>query len=157
MNLIVDITKIEEVVKEFRKKKYIIVFTNGCFDILHRGHVEYLEKAKSYGHVLIIGLNSDESVKRIKGKNRPYVTQDDRAYILSRLEAVDVICLFEQDTPYELIRLIKPDFLVKGGDYEINEIIGKDVVEQYSGKILTIPLIQGKSSTGIIDKIRNGN
>ncbi|MEJ2542765.1 MAG: D-glycero-beta-D-manno-heptose 1-phosphate adenylyltransferase [Calditrichaceae bacterium] len=132
-----------------------LVFTNGIFDILHRGHVAYLEKAKAMGDLLILGLNSDESARRLKGKNRPYVGQDDRAFILSRLESVDIVSIFDDDTPNTLIENIKPDVLVKGGDYNLDEIVGRDFVEKYGGKVCTIPFIKDKSTTSLIDKIKN--
>jgi len=144
---------------DFRRKNVgiRIVFTNGIFDILHRGHVAYLEEAKSQGDLLILGLNSDESAKRLKGENRPYVGQEDRAFILSRLESVDIVSIFGEDTPINLIKIIKPDVLVKGGDYNLGDIVGRDFVESYSGKVCTIPFMIGKSTTNLINKIRNEN
>ena len=157
MNEIIDFNEISELVENLRKKYpgCKIAFTNGCFDLIHRGHVAYLEAAKQHADFLILGLNSDESVRRLKGEERPYIEQDDRAFILSRLEAVDVVCIFEQDTPLELIKRVKPDFLIKGGDYKPDEIVGREVVEQNGGKVLTIPLINGRSTTNIIKKIKN--
>lgn len=134
-----------------------IVFTNGIFDILHRGHVTYLEQAKTLGNLLILGLNSDSSTRRLKGKNRPFVKQDDRAFILSRLESVDVVSIFDDDTPINLIKKIKPDVLVKGSDYNLNEIVGRDFVEGYGGKVCTIQFIIDKSTTNLINKIKNEN
>ncbi len=131
-----------------------IVFTNGCFDILHRGHVELLEQARALGDFLLLGLNSDASVRRLKGEERPLVNEHDRAYILSRLEAVDAVCLFDEDTPLELIRNIKPDILVKGGDYTIETIVGHEIVQAYGGQVMTIPLISGRSTTNILNKIK---
>ncbi len=130
-----------------------IAFTNGCFDILHRGHVAYLEQAAQLADFLVVGLNSDDSVRRLKGDDRPYIPQEDRAFILSRLEMVDVVCIFEQDTPLELIQRVKPDFLVKGGDYNLDNIVGRQFVENNGGKVLTITLIKGRSTTNIIKKI----
>lgn len=130
-----------------------VVFTNGCFDIIHRGHVEYLDKASRLGDVLIVGLNSDESARRLKGKGRPLVPQEDRAYILASLGMVDYVVIFEEDTPLELIKLVKPNVLVKGGDYKLDEIVGREFVEQHGGKVITIPLVPGRSTTGIIDKM----
>ena len=154
MNIISNIEKIDEIVAELRKQNKKIAFTNGCFDILHRGHVEYLEKTKSYADILVLGLNTDNSIKRLKGKPRPYVNEEDRAYVLSRLEAVDVVCLFDEDTPLELILKVKPDFLIKGGDYNLDQIVGRELVESQGGQVLTIPLVKGKSSTSIIDQIK---
>jgi len=142
------ITKIVERLKTLNKK---IVFTNGCFDILHRGHVSYLDKAKSYGDILIVGLNSDDSIKRLKGKNRPINIQEDRAYILAGLESVDFVVLFNEDTPYNLIKLIEPDILVKGGDYYNKEIIGSDIAKE----VRLVDFIDGKSTTQIINQINN--
>jgi len=154
MNEISNIKEIVEIIAELRSHNKKIVFTNGCFDIIHRGHVEYLEKAKSYADILVLGLNTDKSVKRIKGESRPYVNEDDRAYVLSRLEAVDIVCLFDEETPLELLKKVKPDFLIKGGDYKLDQIVGRELVESQGGQVLTIPFIQGKSSTSIIDQIK---
>lgn len=131
----------------------VVVFTNGCFDILHRGHVEYLEEASQIGDTLIVGLNSDVSAHRLKGKGRPLVPQGDRAYILSALTMVDYVTIFDEDTPLELIKIIKPDVLVKGGDYKVENIVGRRFVEQQGGRVLTIPLVPGRSTTEIIDKV----
>lgn len=144
----------KEIIIKWKKDNKKIVFTNGCFDILHRGHVEYLEKAKSYGDVLIVGLNSDESVKRLKGKYRPYVGEDDRGYVLSGLHSVDAVVVFGEDTPHSLISNIIPDVLVKGGDYSIAEIVGRDIVESKGGQVVTVKYIDDKSSSSIIEKIK---
>lgn len=154
MNVISNIEKIDEIVAELKKQNKKIAFTNGCFDILHSGHVAYLEKARTFGDVLVVGLNSDNSVRRLKGKPRPYVNEDDRAYVLSRLEAVDIVCLFSEDTPLELLKKVKPDFLIKGGDYNLDQIVGRELVESHGGQVLTIPFIEGKSSTYLIDQIK---
>lgn len=126
-----------------------IVFTNGCFDILHVGHVKYLEVAKSYGDVLILGLNADSSVRKLKGPTRPINTQDDRAYILASLESVDYVVIFEEETPYELIKLIKPHVLVKGGDYEGKEVVGQDIADE----LKLVQFVDGKSTTNTIKRI----
>ena len=128
-----------------------IVFTNGCFDILHVGHVKYLEVAKSYGDVLILGLNADSSVRKLKGPTRPINTQDDRAYILASLESVDYVVIFEEETPYELIKLIKPNVLVKGGDYEGKEVVGQDIADE----LKLVQFVDGKSTTNTIKRIQN--
>ena len=155
MHDIVEIAHIKKYITEKRNSGFRkIVFTNGCFDILHTGHVDLLEKAKALGDFLILGLNSDDSVRRLKGNDRPLVPETDRAFILSRLESVDAVCIFSQDTPLKLIELIRPDFLVKGGDYALNEIIGYDRVTGYGGKVLTVPLIKGRSTSIILDKIK---
>ncbi len=127
-----------------------IVFTNGCFDILHVGHVKYLEVAKSYGDVLILGLNADSSVKKLKGQTRPINTQDDRAYILASLESVDYVVIFEEETPYELIKLVNPDILVKGGDYEGKEVVGQDIADE----LKLVQFVDGKSTTNTIKRIQ---
>ncbi len=137
--------------KSDRKK---IVFTNGCFDIIHAGHVSYLNEAKKFGDVLIVGLNSDKSVKCLKGVERPVMGEKDRAYILANIKPVDYVVIFDEDTPYNLINLINPDVLVKGGDYEGKEIIGKDIVESAGGKTVLINFLEGKSTSGIIKKIK---
>ncbi len=135
----------------FKKKK--IVFTNGCFDILHRGHVEYLAKAAELGDKLIIGLNTDSSVRRLKGENRPVNNEEARAILLSSLIFTDKIILFEEDTPLQLINFIQPDVLVKGSDYQPEEIAGYDIVKTKGGEVITIELTKGFSSTSILKKI----
>jgi len=137
-------------VNELKNKGKKIVFTNGCFDILHIGHIKYLEKSKSFGDILILGLNSDNSIRRLKGENRPINNQIDRAYILASLEVVDYLVIFEEDTPFELINLIKPDVLVKGGDYEGKEVVGQDIVKE----LKIVEFIDGKSTTKTIERIQ---
>ncbi len=141
---------IEQIVKRYRKSGKKVVFTNGCFDILHVGHVKYLQEAKSFGDVLIVGLNSDESVSRLKGPSRPVNIAGDRAYILAALEAVDFVVPFEEDTPYSLIKMIQPDTLVKGGDYEGKEVVGTE----FSGELKLVDFVDGKSTTKTIQKIQ---
>ena len=128
-----------------------IVFTNGCFDLLHRGHIEYLSKARDLGDVLIIGLNTDDSVKRIKGEGRPVQDETSRALILASLRFVEAVILFDEDTPYDLISMIKPDVLVKGGDYTEETIVGADIVKANGGEVVTIPLVEGYSTSGLIE------
>ncbi len=130
-----------------------IIFTNGCFDILHAGHVRYLETAKSYGDVLILGLNSDRSVNALKGEGRPINTQMDRAYILAALEAVDYVVVFDEDTPYDLIKAVKPHVLVKGGDYKGKKVVGQDIADE----LKLVQFVDGKSTTRTIEKIQQGN
>nr|WP_156777997.1 D-glycero-beta-D-manno-heptose 1-phosphate adenylyltransferase [Chlorobium ferrooxidans] len=130
-----------------------VVFTNGCFDILHAGHVGYLNAAKQLGDILLIGLNSDASVRRLKGPNRPVCSETDRAAVLAALEAVDAITLFEEDTPESLIHLLLPDILVKGADWNVEQIAGAKAVLEGGGKVLTVPLLDGRSTSNIIDKI----
>ena len=136
--------------QELKNRGNKIVFTNGYFDILHVGHVKYLEEAKSYGDVLIVGLNSDESVRRLKGESRPVNTEDDRGYILASLEAVDYVVKFYEDTPYELIKAIEPHILVKGGDYKGKEVVGQDIVDE----LHLVNFVEGKSTTNIIERIQ---
>lgn len=131
-----------------------VVFTNGCFDILHNGHVSYLAKAAELGDFLIIGLNSDASVKRLKGKERPINKEDDRAFILASLFFVGAIIIFEEDTPLELIKNIGPEFLVKGGDYSIDSIVGAKEVMANGGKVEVIPFVDGYSTTSTLKKIK---
>lgn len=127
-----------------------IVFTNGCFDILHRGHVEYLYFAKAQGDVLVVAVNSDDSVRRLKGEGRPVNNLEDRMTVLSALEMVDYVTFFEEDTPYEIISKLKPHIIVKGGDYKPEEVVGKDVVESYGGKVVIAPFVKGYSTTYIL-------
>jgi len=143
--------------KEWRSKKEKIVFTNGCFDILHLGHIDYLEKARSLGNRLIIGLNTDRSVTKLKGTGRPLYPQESRARILAALEFVDVVIMFDQETPYDLINHIKPDILVKGNDYLSENIVGADIVKSKGGKVVTINLVEGYSTSALIEKINRLN
>ena len=139
--------------QQLKKAGKSVVFTNGCFDILHRGHVDYLSKARALGDVLIVGVNSDVSVKRLKGVHRPIVQEDDRAAVLAALGVVDYVCLFDEDTPYELIRVLVPDILVKGADWSVGDIVGKDIVEAAGGTVHTIEFLPNRSTTNIIQKI----
>ena len=126
-----------------------IVFTNGCFDILHAGHVSVLEFSRSKGDELVVGLNSDASVRRLKGPTRPVNTQADRALVLAALESVSAVCIFDEDTPYNLIKQVRPDVLVKGGDYKTDEIVGRE----FAKKVVRFPLLKGRSTTNIIKKV----
>lgn len=141
-------------VKQLKKKGKRIVFTNGCFDIIHAGHTTYLRKARSLGDVLIVALNTDGSVKRLKGKGRPLVLLKDRAEVVSSLESVDYATSFGDSTPLRLIELIKPDVLVKGGDWSADKIVGAGFVKSYGGKVVSIPYITGRSTTNLIKKIK---
>ena len=143
-------------VENWKSSSEKIVFTNGCFDILHRGHIDVLAKTADLGDKLIIGLNSDSSIKKLKEDNRPIVDEKSRALLLAAFSFVDAIVLFSEQTPFNLITDIKPDILAKGGDYKIEEIVGHEVVQQNGGEVITIPLTEGFSSTNIIDKIQNG-
>ena len=147
---IISFNEAKKLAENLKKENKKIVFTNGCFDILHIGHVKYLQKAKTLGDILIVGVNSNKSVKRLKGNNRPVNDEYDRAYLLSSLEVVDYVVIFEEDTPYELIKKIKPDILVKGKDYEGKEVVGSDIAKE----VKLIEFINGKSTTNIINKIK---
>ena len=141
-------------VETWKRNGESIVFTNGCFDLLHPGHIRLLQEAAKEGDRVVVGLNSDTSVKRLKGAERPLLTQDDRAAILSALECVDAVVIFEEDTPLNLIRTLQPSVLVKGGDYTPETVVGKDIVEAAGGKVVIVPLLEGKSTTGILQAIR---
>ena len=144
-----------EAVQRFgRTRSDRVVFTNGVFDILHRGHVAYLYAARAYGDRLIVGLNSDASVRRLKGDGRPVVTEQDRAYTLAGLACVDAVTIFDEDTPAELIASIIPDVLVKGADYAPDQVVGRDVVEANGGRLVLIPFVTGRSTTRLIERIR---
>jgi len=153
MNKILTLEELLIIKNKLHKAKKKIVFTNGCFDILHAGHVDYLIKAKSLGDILFVGLNSDSSMKRIKGDKRPLVPQNERAFILANLKPVDYVVIFEEDTPYELIKVLIPDILVKGGDWSKDKIAGKDIVEKNGGKVETIEFVNFQSTTNIIKTI----
>lgn len=139
---------------ELRGKEATIVFTNGCFDILHAGHAQYLEQAKALGDILIVGLNSDASVKRLKGPERPVVSEQDRAFLIAALECVDFVVVFEEDTPFELIRVLRPDVLVKGGDWPVERIVGSDLVTATGGRVISLPFKEGLSTTELVRRIR---
>jgi rfaE bifunctional protein nucleotidyltransferase chain/domain len=140
-------------VLDWKKNKNSIVFTNGCFDILHYGHLQYLTQAKSLGHKLIVGLNSDDSVKKLKGESRPINNQKAREFTLASLLVVDAVVVFEEETPEKIIKMIFPDILVKGGDYKFDEIVGADFVTANGGLVEIIPLVQGYSSSNLIKKL----
>lgn len=138
---------------QWKKEGKSVVFTNGVFDILHRGHVDYLTKARALGDVLIVGMNTDASVRRIKGDLRPVVREEDRSFVLAGLAAVDAVVLFDEDTPLRLISLLVPDILVKGADYSIENIVGREVVENAGGSVRTIEFVPDRSTTSIVDTI----
>ena len=142
-----------EVLTELRRQGKRIVFTNGCFDLLHPGHIHTLTRAKALGDVLVVGINSDASVKRLKGAQRPILHETERVLLLSALEAVDCVTLFNEDTPLELICLLRPQVLVKGGDWGPETVIGKEVVEADGGEVVLIPYQPGSSTTGIIERV----
>ncbi len=132
-----------------------VVFTNGCFDILHRGHVTYLNEAKSLGDILVLGLNSDASVKRLKGETRPVNSEEDRKFVLENLKAIDYVFIFTEDTPYELIKIIMPDVLVKGGDWKPEQIVGSDLVLANGGEVKSLNFVNGFSTTSIIERAKS--
>ena len=136
-----------------RRRKKTVVFTNGCFDVLHSGHIEFLKFCKSQGDVVVVGLNSDNSVKTIKGSDRPINNQKDRAAVLAALEMVDYIVPFNEKTPYELITTLRPNILIKGADYTLNTIVGRDEVESWGGMVKTVELVEGKSTKNIVETI----
>ncbi len=136
-----------------RAEGLVVVFTNGCFDIIHRGHTQYLAEAKALGDVLVVGVNTDRSVRVLKGETRPVVSEDDRAHVVAALSSVDLVCLFDEDTPLELITGVVPDILVKGAGYERDTIVGADFVEDHGGKVVAIEELEGRSTRGIIGRI----
>lgn len=140
-------------INDWKKDGFPVIFTNGCFDILHVGHVDYLQQAKNLGGKLVIGVNTDESVKRIKGPDRPIVDEQARMRVLASLEFVDGVTWFDNNTPLELISLLLPDILIKGNDYSIDNIVGADVVMKNGGRVDTIPMVEGYSTSNIVDKI----
>lgn len=148
-----NIRTIKSIAAGLKARRKRIVFTNGCFDILHVGHIRYLRKAKSLGDILVVGLNTDRSVRLIKGEKRPIVPQEDRAEVLASLEFVDYVVFFDEPDPFTLIGKVKPHILVKGADWTKDKIVGRDLVEKAGGRVVRIPLVPGASSTGVIEKI----
>ena len=146
--------EIKEIREQLKKQNRKVVFTNGCFDLIHSGHVDYLVKAKEMGDVLILALNTDESIKRIKGDKRPILKQDERAFIVSNLKPVDFVTFFNEDTPAEIISELIPDILVKGADWSIDKIIGRDIVEANGGEVKTIKFVNDQSTSNIIKIIK---
>ncbi len=153
MGRVVSLQRMIRIRKELARQGKVVVFTNGTFDILHRGHVEYLSRAKSLGDVLVIGLNTDASIRRIKGNGRPINASADRAIVLAALRSVDYVCFFGSDTPKHIIAALVPDVLVKGADWKVADIVGRDVVEGHGGTVRTIRLTPGRSTTGVIHKV----
>jgi rfaE bifunctional protein nucleotidyltransferase chain/domain len=154
MNKIYSREKLKEEIDRLRKEGKKIVFTNGCFDILHVGHTRYLKEAKKRGDVLILGLNSDESVRSLKGETRPLIPESERADVVAALESVDYVTIFNETTPLELIEYLKPDILVKGGDWKEEQVVGRQSAEKWGGIVIIIPEIIGSSTTNIIEKIK---
>jgi rfaE bifunctional protein nucleotidyltransferase chain/domain len=153
MGNLVTVRELEKIRRRLRRARKTVVFTNGTFDILHRGHVEYLAAARALGDVLIVGLNTDASIRRIKGPKRPINRSRDRAIVLAALRAVDYVCLFGDDTPKRLIRRVIPDILVKGADWKADAIVGKDIVEAHGGRVERIRLTPGRSTTSVIQRV----
>jgi len=150
-----ELKKFLELRQELKVSEKKLVFTNGCFDIIHRGHITYLNEAKKLGDFLIIGLNSDSSVRKLKGESRPVNNQEDRSYVLENLKPVDGVIIFDEDTPYNLIKELRPDFLVKGGDWKADEIAGADIVNNDGGKVVIIKYVENYSTTSTINKMKN--
>jgi D-beta-D-heptose 7-phosphate kinase/D-beta-D-heptose 1-phosphate adenosyltransferase len=146
-------TELISILEDFRRNGKKIVFTNGCFDLLHIGHIKYLREAKGFGDILVVALNSDSSVRRLKGDKKPLIPQSERAEVLSALEMVDYVTIFDEDTPYEIIKELQPDVLIKGGDWTIEKIVGRDIVEAKGGKVIAIPFIEGASTSRIVERI----
>jgi len=153
MGRIVELDELLAMRREWRHYGTKVVFTNGCFDLIHRGHVEYLQRARALADVLVIGLNTDASVQRLKGPTRPITSEEDRAVVLAALECVDYVVFFDADTPLELIRALQPEVLAKGEDYQIHEIVGHDIVQAAGGRVERIPLTYGHATSQIIAKI----
>lgn len=151
---LVSFPALKKIISRLKKQRKKIVFTNGCFDLLHAGHIALLRKAKSLGDVLIVGLNTDRSVRKLKGKGRPVVLQNDRALVLSALRDVDFVVFFSEPTPLKLIRALTPDVLVKGADYKTSDIVGGDWILSNGGRVVRIPLVKSKSSSSIFRKLK---
>lgn len=150
---IISLTNLKRKVRVLKQKGKHIVFTNGCFDILHLGHIKYLQDAKNKGDYLVVAVNSDSSVKKIKAKNRPVIGEGDRLKTIAALASVDFVVLFNEDNPLKLIEVLKPDILIKGADWDKKKIIGADFVESYGGKVITVNLVKGRSTSALIEKI----
>ena len=153
MSSAIPLSKLKSIRAEHKVSGKKVVFTNGVFDLIHAGHVDYLSKAKALGNILIVGLNSDDSVKRIKGDKRPILLQEERAFVLSNLKPVDYVVLFEEDTPEKLISELIPDVLVKGADWSVDKIVGREIVEQNGGEVKAIEFVNDQSTSKIIDRI----
>ena len=152
-----DPLKLKEIIANLKKIGKTIVFTNGCFDLIHAGHVKYLTQAKQKGDILVVAINSDSSARTIKGKTRPLIPQEDRAEVIAGLECVNYVIVFNEPTPLNLIKRLKPDILVKGGNWKKKQVIGKSFVESCNGKVVIIPFLKGRSTTGIIKTILAGH
>lgn len=148
--------ELEATVRDLRQRGMRVVFTNGCFDLLHRGHVRYLDHAKRLGDVLIVAINSDASVRALKGPGRPVMSHEDRAELVAALAAVDYVLVFEDLDPEKVIRALEPDVLVKGGDWAVDQVVGRQIVEGRGGKVCTLPYVEGASSSQLFRRIREG-
>lgn len=146
--------KLLKALRQARKKRLTVGFTNGCFDIIHAGHVKYLLKARTFCDILIVGVNTDSSVKKIKGPKRPVVGLRDRLLVMASLEMVDYVVSFKEATPAKLIKAIRPDFLIKGADWSKKDIVGAEFVKSYGGRVKRVPLVKGKSTTSLVEKIK---
>jgi len=155
MSCVKTLAEIKSLRKQFKQQNKKVVFTNGVFDLIHAGHVDYLTKAKVLGDILIVGMNTDASVRKIKGDKRPILKQDERAFIISNIKAVDYVAFFNEDTPKEIIDEIIPDILVKGADWSIDKIIGRETVEKNGGEVKTIEFVNDQSTSKIIESIKN--
>jgi D-beta-D-heptose 7-phosphate kinase/D-beta-D-heptose 1-phosphate adenosyltransferase len=154
MNKILERNVLKNKLEELRQKGKKIAFTNGCFDILHAGHIRYLREAKKTADVLVLALNSDSSVRAIKGEKRPLMSEEERAEILAALEFIDFVTIFQELTPLELINYLKPDILIKGGDWPEEKVIGREEIKKWGGRVAIIPEVEGKSTTNIVEKIK---
>ena len=152
---IFNIKDLSQIIKKWRLNGDKIIFTNGCFDLIHLGHLEILARSADLGDRLIVGINSDESIKKLKGNSRPIIEEDSRAKQLAAIEFIDAVILFNEDTPFDLINILKPDVLTKGGDYKKNDIVGNQLINKDQGEVVIIPLTQGYSTTSILEKIKN--
>jgi len=155
MSKIVDLQALLDARARMKLAGKLLVFTNGCFDLIHAGHVRYLTQARALGDALVVALNSDRSVRALKGEGRPILNEQERAEVIASLEAVDYVIVFDEEAPRELIAALLPDVLVKGGDWPLNQIVGRDEVEAAGGKVLSLPYVEGSSTTDIIERIRN--
>ena len=154
MNKILERNALKDKLEELRKKGKKIAFTNGCFDILHVGHVRYLREAKKTADVLVLAINSDSSIRSIKGEKRPLMNEKERAEILAALECIDFVTIFHELTPLELINYLKPDILIKGGDWPEEKVVGREEIKKWGGRVAIIPEVEGKSTTNIVEKIK---
>lgn len=154
-NKIKTLKEIKKIVEFLKKEKKTIVFTNGCFDLIHPGHIKLLKEAKALGDILIVGLNRDSSIKKIKGKDRPIMNEKERAEIIASFFMVDYVVLFGDKTPKRLIKAILPHYIVKGSDYKVEEVVGKEIIEKYGGKVILVPILKDYSTTNILKRIKN--